>query len=132
MPDQNHQTCYRYRDTRSASAELSREDGDKAWQTKGAHPQPSRCYDLNFPRKHGVGETLLPTIAIVQSRKSARADWLSECRKKQGELELAKNYAARCYKTLIDSDDFLKDARLETLLKQWLLRLLRTIIEALY
>lgn len=84
----------------------------------GAHPQPSRCYDLDFPRKHGVGETLLPTIAIVQSRKSARADWLSESRKKQGELELAKNYAARCYKTLIDSD-FLKDARLETLLKQW-------------
>jgi hypothetical protein len=101
-------------------------------KTNGAHPQPSRCYDLNFPRKHGVGETLLPTIAIVQSRKSARADWLSERRKKHGELELAKNYAARCYKTLIDSDDFLKDARLEMLLKQWLLRLLRTIIEALY
>jgi hypothetical protein len=35
-----------------------------------------------------------------------------------GNMELVKNYAARCYKTLIDSDGFLKDARLETLLKQ--------------
>ena len=32
MPDQNHQPCYRYRDTLSASAELSLEDGDKAWR----------------------------------------------------------------------------------------------------
>jgi hypothetical protein len=32
MPDQNHHSCYRYRDTLSASAELSLEDGDKAWR----------------------------------------------------------------------------------------------------
>jgi hypothetical protein len=44
---------------------------------------------------------------------------LANVARKQGELELAKNYAARCYKTFIDCDDFLKDARLETLLKQW-------------
>jgi hypothetical protein len=39
--------------------------------------------------------------------------------KQEGELELAKEYAARCYKALIEGDDFLKKERLETLLKKW-------------
>src|SRR2546423_12482 len=34
--------------------------------------------------------------------------------REQGQLELAKEYAARCYKVLMEGDDFLKDARLET------------------
>lgn len=44
---------------------------------------------------------------------------LADVAKEEGELELAKEYAARCYKALIEGDDFLKDARLETLLKRW-------------
>jgi tetratricopeptide (TPR) repeat protein len=44
---------------------------------------------------------------------------LAKVAKKQREPEVAKGYAARCYKALMHGDDFLKDARLETLLKEW-------------
>jgi hypothetical protein len=44
---------------------------------------------------------------------------LADVVKEEGELELAKEYAVRCYKALMEGDDFLKDARLERLLKNW-------------
>jgi tetratricopeptide (TPR) repeat protein len=44
---------------------------------------------------------------------------LADVAREQGELELAKQYAARCYRTLVEGDDFLKKERLETLLKKW-------------
>ena len=44
---------------------------------------------------------------------------LADVAKEQGELALAREYAAQCYAVLRDGDDFLKDARLETLLKKW-------------
>jgi tetratricopeptide (TPR) repeat protein len=44
---------------------------------------------------------------------------LADVAKEQGELELAKQYAARCYRALIEGDDFLKKERLESLLKKW-------------
>ena len=44
---------------------------------------------------------------------------LADVAKEQGELELAREYAVRCYKVLMEGDDFLKGARLETLLKKW-------------
>lgn len=44
---------------------------------------------------------------------------LADVAKEQGELELAKEYATRCYRALIEGDDFLKKERLETLLKKW-------------
>ncbi|HWY53053.1 MAG TPA: hypothetical protein VNZ03_01230 [Terriglobales bacterium] len=44
---------------------------------------------------------------------------LADVAREEGELELAREYAARCYKALMEGDNFLKDARLETLLKKW-------------
>lgn len=44
---------------------------------------------------------------------------LANVAKEQGELEQAKQYAARCYKSLREGDDFLKGPLLETLLKKW-------------
>jgi hypothetical protein len=44
---------------------------------------------------------------------------LADVAKAEGELEVAKEYAARCYKALIEGDDFLKKERLETLLYKW-------------
>lgn len=44
---------------------------------------------------------------------------LADITKEQGELELAREYAERSYKALMEGDDFLKDAQLETLLKKW-------------
>ena len=43
---------------------------------------------------------------------------LADVAKAEGELEGAKEYAAR-YKALITGDDFLKEERLETLLHKW-------------
>lgn len=44
---------------------------------------------------------------------------LADVAKDEGELGLAKEYAARCYKALMEGDDFLKDVRLEMLLEKW-------------
>jgi tetratricopeptide (TPR) repeat protein len=44
---------------------------------------------------------------------------LANVSEEQGEPELAKSYAARCYKALTDGDDFLKDSLLERLLNKW-------------
>jgi len=44
---------------------------------------------------------------------------LADVAKAEGELEVAKEYPARCYKALIAGDDFLKKERLETLLHKW-------------
>ena len=44
---------------------------------------------------------------------------LADVAKEEGELGLANEYAARCYKVLMEGDDSLKEARLGTLLKKW-------------
>jgi hypothetical protein len=44
---------------------------------------------------------------------------LADVAREEGELELAKEYAARCYKILTEGNDSLKNAWLETLLKKW-------------
>jgi tetratricopeptide (TPR) repeat protein len=44
---------------------------------------------------------------------------LADVAEAEGELEQAKEYAARCYKALIEGDNFLKKERLETLLHKW-------------
>jgi Tfp pilus assembly protein PilF len=44
---------------------------------------------------------------------------LADAAKEQGDLELAKQYAARCYKVLTESNDVFKKQRLETLLTKW-------------
>ena len=44
---------------------------------------------------------------------------LADTAKEQGELALAREYAARCHKLLIEDNDLFKDARLEMLVKKW-------------
>jgi hypothetical protein len=44
---------------------------------------------------------------------------LANVSEEQGEPELAKSNAARCYKALTDGDDLLKDSLLERLLNKW-------------
>ncbi len=58
--------------------------------------------------------------SLALSPENPRAlSGLADVAKEQGELELAKEYAARCYKALMEGDDFLKKGRLEMLLKKW-------------
>jgi tetratricopeptide (TPR) repeat protein len=44
---------------------------------------------------------------------------LADVAREQGDLVLAREYAARCYRALREGDEFLKKERLETLLKKW-------------
>jgi tetratricopeptide (TPR) repeat protein len=44
---------------------------------------------------------------------------LPDVAKAEGELEQAKEYAARCYKALIEGGDFLKKERLEAIIHKW-------------
>jgi tetratricopeptide (TPR) repeat protein len=45
---------------------------------------------------------------------------LADVAREQGEHDVAKQYAARCYKVLVEGDDWLKKERLESLLAKWL------------
>jgi tetratricopeptide (TPR) repeat protein len=58
------------------------------------------------------------SLALSPENPQALAG-LADVAKQEGELGLANEYAARCYKSLVAGDDFLKEARLETLLKKW-------------
>jgi len=44
---------------------------------------------------------------------------LADAAKQRGELELARQYAGRCYKVLTEGNDLLKKERLEMLLAEW-------------
>src|SRR5215472_5356106 len=59
-------------------------------------------------------------ISLAFSPENPRAlSGLADVAREQGELELGRHYAARCYQALMASDDFLREERLETLLKKW-------------
>jgi tetratricopeptide (TPR) repeat protein len=58
--------------------------------------------------------------SLVSNPENPRAlAGLADVAKDQGEPELAKRYAARCYKALMEGDDRLRKERLELLLKKW-------------
>jgi hypothetical protein len=44
---------------------------------------------------------------------------LADVAREQGEHDVGRQYAARCYKVLVEGDDRLKKERLETLLAKW-------------
>jgi hypothetical protein len=44
---------------------------------------------------------------------------LADVAREQGEHDVGRQYAARCYKALVEGDDRLKKERLETLLAKW-------------
>ena len=44
---------------------------------------------------------------------------LADIAEQEGELELARQYAARSYRALMQGDALLKDAQIEMLLKKW-------------
>ena len=69
----------------------------------------------NWPRvKHYYEQSL-----AFNPDNPAALSGLADVAAAQGELALAREYAARCYKVLTEGNELLKDARLDTLLKQW-------------
>ena len=119
------------------SARLAREDGDKAlqlvddaialairenenrWVTALNHHAAVISNFLGKPEQ----EKRYYEESLAHSPENSRALYgLAQVAKNQGEFQLAKEYAARCHKALMESDDFLRDSWLETLemfLKDW-------------
>jgi Tfp pilus assembly protein PilF len=132
---ENSKSWHRYRDAVSASTKLMQQDkNEEALQlldgaiamaisetenrwvlTLSHHAAVIARVLADWPRvKHYYEQSL-----AFNPDNPAELSGLADVAKDQGELALAREYAARCYKVLIEGNDFLKDARLETLLKKW-------------
>jgi len=132
---EDSKSWHRYRDAISASTKLTQQnDNEEAFRlldsaiAMAISEQENRwvltlCHHAaiisnflgNLPRvKHYYEKSL-----EFNSENPRALAGLADVAKEQGELELAKEYAVRCYKALTEGDDFLNDARLETLLKKW-------------
>jgi len=85
----------------------------------GAYPQSSRCHHRRIPRDWPQVKNYYERSLDLNPENPAALSGLADVAKVQGELEVAREYKARCYKVLTEGDEFLKDAWLETLLKKW-------------
>jgi hypothetical protein len=131
--DNNSWDCYRK--AMSGSTELTRQDKERealrllddaiamaASQNESRWVLTLSHHAANISRFLGD----LPRVkyyyleSLNFNRENPRAlSGLADVAKAEGEFELAKEYAARCYKALVEGDDFLKKERLETLLQKW-------------
>jgi hypothetical protein len=129
-----YQPWHRYTDALSASAGLLREDSGKALRLLDdaialAISEQENQWMLTLSHHSAVISTFIGSLELVRHyyRQSLSSNsenprallGLATVARKKGQPELAKDYATRCHKALMDGDDFLKDARLEMLLKQW-------------
>jgi tetratricopeptide (TPR) repeat protein len=135
MENQKEQSWHHYRDVMSSSARLTQQgDNEEALRLLDgaiarAISENENRWVLTLSHHAAVISNFLGNWSQVKhyyekslafNPKNPRAlSGLADVAKEQGELDLAKEYAARCYKALIEGDDFLKKERLETLLKKW-------------
>jgi Tfp pilus assembly protein PilF len=131
MPDENeHQPWHRYRDVMTASAKLAQTDGEKALkQIDDAIEVAIQEGDnrwIMMLRNHAaiIAEYLGKTELVkryhqqslgLNAENPTALYGLAKLAKNAGDLLIAEDYATRCRKALKVSDDFLKDARLQTL-----------------
>ncbi|HEV3210241.1 MAG TPA: hypothetical protein VGY91_08240 [Chthoniobacterales bacterium] len=135
MDTEKDQSWRRYKDAVTSSTKLSQQgDNDEALRLLDgaimtASKENDRQWVLTLSHHAAVISNFLGNLSRVKhyyqqslafNPENPRAlSGLADVAKQEGELELAKEYAARCYKALIKGDDFLKKERLETLLKKW-------------
>ena len=135
MPDtEDYQSWHRYKDAITASARLSLDDSDKALRLLDdaialAISEQENRWVLTLSHHAAVISRFRGKLELAKHYYQQSLSFnpenprallgLASVSEKQGEPELAKGYAIRCYKALVDGDDFLKDAYLERLLKQW-------------
>jgi Tfp pilus assembly protein PilF len=130
----DYQPWHRCRDAMDAAARLSLEDGDKALRLLDdaialAITEQENRWVLTLSHHAAVISNFLGDLSRVKRyyqqslafnpENPGALSGLADVAKEEGERELAKEYAARCYKAVMEGEDFLKDARLETLLKKW-------------
>jgi tetratricopeptide (TPR) repeat protein len=114
MPDTNYQPWHRYPDALSASAELSLEDSDKALRLLDdaialAISEQENQWVLTLSDHAAVISTFLGNLELVKHYSHQSLSFnpenlrallgLANVARKQGDSELAKDYATRCYKT---------------------------------
>jgi len=136
MPDnKNYQPWHRYKDAMSASVKLAQQDdNDGALRLLDdaiamAISENENQWVLTLSHHAAVISNFLGDSELVKHyyKKSLSFNpenprallGLANVSKERGEPELARGYAARCYKALMDGDYFLKDSLLERLLKHW-------------
>jgi tetratricopeptide (TPR) repeat protein len=135
METEKDQSWHRYRDTMSSSVKLAQQgDNEGALRLLDgaiaiAISEKENRWVLTLSDHAAVISNFLGNWSQVKhyyekslafNPENPRAlSGLADVAKEQGELDLAKEYAARCYKALIEGDDFSKKERLETLLKKW-------------
>jgi len=135
MESEKEQSWHHYRDAMSSSARLAQQgDNEEALRLLDgaiarAISENENRWVLTLSHHAAVISNFLGNWSQVKhyyekslafNPENPRAlSGLADVAKEQGELELAKQYATRCYKALIEGDDFLKKERLETLLKKW-------------
>lgn len=118
----------------SASAKLARVDGNRALQLLDdaiaiAIREPANQWVLALTHHAAVISEFLGKLGLVKhyyqqslsfnSENPGALLGLARVSKEQGQPEVGKGYAIRCYKALMDGDHFLKDGYLDTLLHQW-------------
>jgi tetratricopeptide (TPR) repeat protein len=135
MENEKEQSWHRFRDAMSSSARLVQQgDNEEALRLLDgaigrATSENENRWVLTLSHHAAVISNFLGNWSQVKHyyekslafnpENPVALSGLADVAKEQGELELAKEYAARCYKALIECDDFLKKERLETLLKKW-------------
>jgi Tfp pilus assembly protein PilF len=135
MDPERDQSWHQYRDAMSSSARLAQQgDNEEALRLLDgaiamASKENDRQWVLTLSHHAAVISNFLGNLSRVKhyyqhslafNPENPRAlSGLADVAKEEGEVGLASEYASRCYKALMEGDDFLKDARLEALLKKW-------------
>lgn len=135
MENEKEQTWYHYRNGISSSARLAQQgDNEEALRLLDgaiarAMSESENRWVVTLSHHAAVISDFLGNLRLVKqyyekslafNPENPRAlEGLADVAKKQGNFELAMQYASRCYKALIEGNDFLKKEQLETLLKKW-------------
>ena len=136
----DYQPWHRYSDAITASAKLAQADGDKAlrlvddaiavainendnlWVVKLDH---HAAVIATFLGKTELSKRYYQESLALSPENPVALYGLAKAAKDEGDFGLAKEFAASCHTALMEGEDFLRDARLETLetlLKDWPLR----------
>jgi len=132
---EDNKSWHRYRDAMSASTKLMQQDkNEEALRLLDdaiavAMSDNENLWVLTLSHHAAVISNFLGNLGLVKRYYQQSLSFnpenprallgLANVSKEQGEPELAKSYAARCYKALVDGGDFLKDPLLEMLLSKW-------------
>jgi Tfp pilus assembly protein PilF len=132
---EDNRSWHRYRDAMTASTKLmEQDDHEEALRLLDeaiamAISENENRWVLTLSHHAAVISNFLGTLSRVKHYYEKSLEFnpenpralagLADVAQEQGELQLAREFASRCYKALMEGDHLLKDSRLERLLKKW-------------